>query len=128
LQQWLLSTLSTISAKSELAGAIRYALTRWKALSHYIDDGRIEIDNNGAERALRDVALGRKNYLFAGRTPEANGRRRSTACWARLNGIDPDGYLRTVLAQHRRASDQPDRGAAAMASRAESAASLRKAA
>jgi hypothetical protein len=49
-----------------LAGAIHYALSRWKALTRYRDDGRVEIDNNAAERALRSVALGRKNYLFAG--------------------------------------------------------------
>jgi len=101
LQRWLQSTLSTISAKSELAAAIRYALTRWKALSRYVDDGRIEIDNNAAERALRDVALGRKNYLFAG--SDAGGERAaaiySLLGTAKLNGIDPERYLRTVLAR-----------------------------
>lgn len=101
LQQWLQSTLSTISVKSELASAIRYALTRWKALSRYVDDGRIEIDNNAAERALRDVALGRKNYLFAG--SDAGGERAaaiySLLGTAKLNGIDPERYLRTVLAR-----------------------------
>jgi len=101
LRQWLQSTLSTISAKSELATAIRYALTRWQALSRYVDDGRIEIDNNAAERALRDVALGRKNYLFAG--SDAGGERAaaiySLLGTAKLNGIDPEGYLRTVLAR-----------------------------
>ena len=49
-----------------MAGAIRYALSRWTALTRYLDDGTVEIDNNAAERALRVVALGRKNYLFAG--------------------------------------------------------------
>jgi len=84
-----------------LAAAIRYALTRWKALSRYVDDGRIEIDNNAAERALRDVALGRKNYLFAG--SDAGGERAaaiySLLGTAKLNGIDPERYLRTVLAR-----------------------------
>lgn len=59
-------TLARISRKSEIAGAIGYALARWPALVRYCEDGRIEIDNNAAERALRAIALGRKNYLFAG--------------------------------------------------------------
>ena len=100
LHQWLQSSLSSISAKSELAIAIRYALTRWLALTRYIADGRIEIDNNAAERALRDVALGRKNYLFAG---SDTGGERAAAIYsllgtAKLNGIDPEAYLRVVLA------------------------------
>lgn len=66
LHDWLHDTLRSVSRKSDLAGAIRYALTRWTALRRYVDDGRIEIDNNAAERALRVVALGRKNFLFAG--------------------------------------------------------------
>src|SRR5690606_4475081 len=66
LHQWLQASLSMISSKSDLAISIRYALTRWTALTRYVEDGRVEIDNNAAERALRDVALGRKNYLFAG--------------------------------------------------------------
>jgi hypothetical protein len=61
LYQYLIDTVRTLSKKSELAGAIRYALSRWKALTRYRDDGRIEIDNSAAERALRAVALGR-NY------------------------------------------------------------------
>lgn len=66
LKTWLHGTLTKLSRKGELALAIRYALTRWAALARYADDGRIEIDNNAAERSIRDVALGRKNYLFAG--------------------------------------------------------------
>ena len=64
LHRWLINTVRTLSKKSELSGAIRYALSRWTALTRYRDDGRIEIDNNAAERALRSVALGRKNFLF----------------------------------------------------------------
>jgi hypothetical protein len=59
LKTWLQQTLAALSQKSELAKAIRYALSRWEALCRYCDDGRIEIDNNAAERALRCVALGR---------------------------------------------------------------------
>jgi len=105
LRAWLLQTLSTVSKKSELATAIRYALVRWEAMTRYRDDGRIEIDNNAAERALRIVALGRKNYLFAG---SDDGGDRAAAFYsligtAKLNGLDPEAYLHFVLeriAQH----------------------------
>jgi len=59
-------SLRSLSRKSETAAAIRYALSRWRALTRYTGDGRLEIDNSAAERALRAVALGRKNYLFVG--------------------------------------------------------------
>ena len=73
LHEWFESNLARLSAKSETASAIRYALARWSALMRFCDDGRLEIDNNSAERALRAVALGRKNYLFAG--SDAGGER-----------------------------------------------------
>lgn len=96
---WCHATLATISRKSELASAIGYALSRWRALTRYRDDGRLEIDNNIAERALRAVALGRKNYLFAG--SDAGGERAaaiySLLGTAKLNGLDPEAYLRHVL-------------------------------
>jgi transposase len=99
LHHWLNKTLAGLSRKSDTALAIRYALSRWRALSRYIDDGRIEIDNSAAERALRTVALGRKNYLFAG--SDAGGERAaaiySLLGTAKLNGIDPELYLRHVL-------------------------------
>jgi len=99
LFQWLQSTLTQVSRKSALAEAIRYALTRWTALTRYRDDGCLEIDNNAAERALRAVALGRKNYLFAG--SDAGGERAaalySLIGTAKLNGLDPLAYLRHVL-------------------------------
>ena len=99
LKSWLEATLAKVSAKSAIAVAIRYALTRWAALVRYCDDGRIEIDNNAAERALRTVALGRKNYLFAG--SDAGGERAaaiySLIGTAKLNGLDPEAYLRHVL-------------------------------
>lgn len=99
LKAWLEATLAKVSAKSGLAVAIRYALTRWTALVRYCDDGHIELDNNAAERALRAVALGRKNYLFAG--SDAGGERAaaiySLIGTAKLNGLDPEAYLREVL-------------------------------
>lgn len=99
LRVWLNQTLQTLSTKSDMAGAIRYALTRWTALTRYLEDGTIEIDNNAAERALRVVALGRKNYLFAGSNP---GAERAAAIYsllgtARLNRINPERYLKHVL-------------------------------
>ena len=99
LKAWLEAQLARVSKKSELAVAIRYALSRWVALTRYRDDGRLEIDNNAAERALRAVALGRKNYLFAG--SDAGGEHAaalySLIGTAKLNRIDPEAYLRQVL-------------------------------
>ena len=85
------------SRKSDTALAVRYALSRWDALLRYVDDSCIEIDNHAAERSLRAVALGRKNYLFAG--SDAGGERAaaiySLIGTAKLNGLDPEAYLRT---------------------------------
>jgi hypothetical protein len=83
-----------------MAAAILYALKLWPALTRYADDGRIEIDNSAAERALRGVALGRRNFLFAGAD---SGGERAAAIYslvgtAKLNGVDPEVWLRHVLA------------------------------
>ena len=66
LHDWFEETLTKLSRKSDTTAAIRYALKLWPVLTRYCDNGRLEIDNNAAERALRAVTLGRKNYLFAG--------------------------------------------------------------
>lgn len=99
MREWLATTLSKLPRKSETAAAIHYALSRWDALACYLDDGRIELDNLIAERALRPVAIGRRNYLFAG---SDNGGRRAAIIYsligsARMNGLDPEAYLRYVL-------------------------------
>ena len=99
LHEWLSKTVTTLSKKSELAKAIRYALSNWIALTRYCDDGRLEADNNAAERALRCVALGRKNWLFAG---SDDGGERAAAIYtligtAKLNELNPEAYLRHVL-------------------------------
>lgn len=99
-EQWLRATLLKLSRKSDTTAAIMYALNLWPALKLYCDDGRIEIDNSAAERALRGVAIGRRNYLFAGAD---SGGERAAAMYsligtAKLNGIDPEAWLRHVLA------------------------------
>jgi transposase len=106
LKTFLDSSLTKISGKSDLAKAIRYALSRWKALVRYVGDGRLEMTNNAAERAMRIPVLGRKNYLFCG--SDAGGQR--AACLytitatAKLNGLNPEAYLADVLG---RIADHP---------------------
>jgi hypothetical protein len=82
-----------------LAKAIRYARSRWTALTRYVDDGRLEISNNAAERAIRPLAIGRRNWMFAG--SDAGGERAAAIYTivesAKLSGLDPQAYLRHVL-------------------------------
>ncbi|KZK78128.1 Transposase IS66 family protein [Pseudovibrio sp. W64] len=101
LEDWLHTQLSRISGKSALAGAIRYALTRLPKARPYLDNGHLELDNNTAERAMKPVALGRKNYLFM--RSEGGGKAAAIAYTlietAKLNDIDPQAWLTWVLAQ-----------------------------
>jgi transposase len=101
LEHYLNNALSQISGKSTLAKAIRYSLSRWAALTRYTTDGRLEMTNNAVERAIRPLAMTRKNYLFAG---SDSGGVRAAAMYtltesAKMNGLDPEAYLRDVLAR-----------------------------
>jgi len=99
LEAWLHAQLPKLSGKSELAKAIRYALTRMKKLRPYLAHGFLEADNNCAERSMKPVALGRKNYLFVG--SEGGGKSAAIAYTlietAKLNGVDPQAWLTNVL-------------------------------
>ena len=101
LEPWLREKLALISQKTKLAEAIRYALSRWDGLTRLVDDGRIEIDSNVVERAIRPIALNRKNAFFAG----SDGGAENWAIVAslietcKLNGVDPMAYLADVLAR-----------------------------
>lgn len=99
LKPWLEARLMEVSKKSGLAKAIRYTLSHWEGLTRFIEDGRIEIDNNTVERTIRSIGLGWKNHLFAG--SPAGGRTWSILAsllnTARLNEIDPQAYLTDVL-------------------------------
>jgi transposase len=99
MKRWFDATLTTLSAKSDTTKAIQYALNRWPLLIYYCSDGRAEIDNLIAERALRGVAIGTLNYLFAGAD---TGGERAAAMYnligtARLNGLDLKAYFAYVL-------------------------------
>lgn len=106
LHAWLIDTRSRVEEKSVQAAAFDYTLQRWEELTRYTQDGRLEIDNNAAERSLRGAGVGRKNYLFFG--SDTGGDRAAIAYslieTCKLNGIDPQRYLGYVLA---RIADHP---------------------
>jgi transposase len=99
LEPWLRQKLALISQKTKLAEAIRHALSRWSGLCLFLEDGRVEIDNNAVERAIRPLALSRKNALFAG----SDGGAEHWAAVAslietcKLNGVEPHAYLADVM-------------------------------
>ncbi len=101
LERWLRGKLELISQKTKLAEAIRYALSRWAGLIRFVDDGRIEIDNNVVERSIRPIALNRKNALFAG--SDGGGEHWATIAslieTCKLNAIEPQGYLTDVISR-----------------------------
>ncbi|WP_425995421.1 IS66 family transposase [Afipia sp. DC4300-2b1] len=99
MKAWLETQLTHIPPRGGLADAIRYALTRWSDLSRFLDDGRIELDTNTVERAIRPITLGRKNHRFAG---SGRGAARwatvgSLITTAKLNNVEPFAYLKDVL-------------------------------
>ena len=98
---WSEAQLARIPGKSDLAKAFRYALNRWAAFTLFLDDGRIAIDNNTAERAIKPVVIGRKNFLFAG--SDAGGETLASAMTiietAKFNALDPQAYLADIFAR-----------------------------
>jgi transposase len=108
LEAWLRARHERVSRKSETGKAIAYVFNHWAALTRFLDDGRICLSNNAAERALRGVAVGRRNWTFAG---SDRGGERAAAIYtlvetAKLNGVDPQAWLADVLA---RMADHPAR-------------------
>ena len=102
----MIEKLSQVDRKSELAEAFNYSLNRWESLCRYTQDGRLSIDNNIAERSVRGVGVGRKNYLFFG---SDSGGERAAIIYSliescKLNHIDPQRYLHYVL---ERIADHP---------------------
>ncbi|QEW18416.1 Transposase (plasmid) [Marinibacterium anthonyi] len=98
-RDWAEKQLTRIPGKSELAKAFRYGLSRWSSFTLFLDDGRVAIDNNPAERALRPIGVGRRNWLFAGSDTggETLARAMTVIETAKMNGLDPQAYLADVL-------------------------------
>ncbi|MBX5032896.1 IS66 family transposase, partial [Rhizobium lentis] len=98
-RHWAEAQLTRIPGKSDLATAFRYGLSRWSSLCLFLDDGRVAIDNNSAERALRPIGVGRRNWLFAGADTGAETLARAMTIieTAKMNGLDPQAYLADVL-------------------------------
>jgi transposase len=101
LEAWLREQRAKLSGQSETAKAIAYCLTRWVALTRFLDDGRLCMSNNAAEREIRPIAMGRKNWTFAG--SDAGGHRAAAIYTliqtARLNDVDPQAWLADILAR-----------------------------
>lgn len=106
LHAWMMDQRQRVSGKTPIGKALHYMLVRWDAFARFLDDGRICITNNAAERALRDIAIGRKAWLFAGsdRGGERAAMIYSLIMTAKLNGLDPHAWLADVLA---RIADHP---------------------
>ncbi|MDF3855522.1 IS66 family transposase, partial [Paracoccus pantotrophus] len=98
---WSEQQLSRIPGKGDLAKAFRYGLSRRDAFSLFLEDGRVAIDNNPAERALRPIGVGRRNWLFAGADTGAETLARAMTIveTAKMNGLDPQAYLADILAR-----------------------------
>jgi transposase len=101
LESWLREQRARVSKNSETGKAIDYSLKRWAALTRFLDDGRLCMSNNAAERELRAIAIGRRNWTFAG---SDEGGRRAAAIYtliatAKLNDVDPQAWLADVLAR-----------------------------
>jgi len=96
---WAEQQLTRIPGKSDLAKAFRYGLSRWSSFCLFLQDGRVSIDNNAAERALRPIGIGRKNWLFAGADSGAEtiARAMTVIETAKMNGLNPQAYLADVL-------------------------------
>ncbi len=99
LEEWLHAQLPKISGKSPLAQAIRYALSRMPKTRSYLDNGFLELDNNTVERAMKPVAIGRKNWMFAGSQRGGNSMAIAFTLieTAKLNNVDPQAWLTWVL-------------------------------
>ncbi|HWH41394.1 MAG TPA: transposase [Usitatibacter sp.] len=104
---WLEVTRTEVLDKGPMATAIDYALSNWIALTRYVTDGRIPIDNNAAERALRAVAVGRKNWMMIGNVRGGRGAAvlYSLVQTCKAIGVDPRTYVRDVLERIAKESD-----------------------
>ncbi len=98
---WAEAQLARIPGKSDLAKAFRYGLSRWASFTLFLDDGRVAIDNNAAERGMRPIGVGRRNWLFAGSDTggETLARAMTVIETAKMNGLDPQAYLTDVLSR-----------------------------
>ncbi|MCS4308601.1 hypothetical protein M2404_002958 [Rheinheimera pacifica] len=108
LRDWLEKSKDTIPAESALGKAITYSLNQWPKLMRYLDDGRLNIDNNRAERAIKPFVIGRKAWLFANTTSGATASAvlYSLVETAKINGLEPYDYLSRLLTELPRADTE----------------------